>query len=136
MKAKELLEYRENKGSSVDIAFDPIHNSARILVNINYRNIEGKLSDKEMFDPDSMGFQKWMLSDIGADDEIAPITEKIKAYNDSVELEALELVEAFKSMINAMIQEANHEVTADWSAVWNKYKDHPEVIAKMEKYKR
>ena len=138
MKSFELFEWKENKGSSVDIKLDFFSDSQTISLNIDYRNISGQQSDKSIFDPDSLLAKNWYLHNAEKNHpeiakDLSSMNDEIQTVNENIEAEATELVEAFKSMINAMLLEGKTHLDAKWETIWNKYKDLEEIQNEMNK---
>lgn len=128
MKANELLEWKEDKGSSVSITYEFLENYVDVLINIDSRSLRNKTSSLPQRHPDAPGNQAYELENWAKNNKRSDIIADLKEFQKSekeyaayLETETLELIESLKSMVNAMILEGNTAFDSKWKDIWQKH---------------
>ena len=137
MKTFELFESTEDKNGSVSISMHALTNRKHVTVNIDYRDINEYTRGMSLSDPNNPELQEWALERASKTyPEIRNQLEKFrqmhKKADADIEAEVLEMVGAFKALINAMILEKQNNLMAAWTQLVAQYADDEEYKANLK----
>jgi len=137
MKTLDLFESAEDKNGSVHINMEVLGNRKHVTVNIDYQDINQHSQRFNLNDPRNPDLQQWALHKMSKDNpqlaqQLKDFTTAERAAVKQVEAEVLEMVGAFKALINAMMLEKQHDLVAQWQQIVAQYQDNEEYQAALK----